>query len=229
MSTTKIKELSELVEHKANTKQDIYENTLEAFKILKEETAFVIDDLRKNMTNKKRVIPLEFVDRSDFEFQLKFAGDVLLFYMHSNVFDLGYHHPNARTHYIKSDPDRRFCGIIHIYNFLADSFKYNRMNDAGILIGRIFINKDAHFLVEGRREMNQASIGFAHDKVSPAKMRDILRQAITCTVNFDLPSPHFEQVQEVNVYDFEAAAGERRIKTSKRLGFKFRAEENKIS
>ena len=34
-----------------------------------------------------------------------------------------------------------FCGIINIYNFLSDSFKYNRESDLGYLVGRIFINK----------------------------------------------------------------------------------------
>lgn len=228
MIISSIKQLSRHIERKANMKQDIYLNTLEAFEILKKETAFVIKDLRNNMANRKRVIPLEFTDRGDFEFQLTFAGDVLLFYMHSNVFDLGMHHIASRTHYVRSDPDRRYCGIIHIYNFLADSFKYNRLNDSGILIGRIFINKDKHFFIEGKREMNQAALSFEDDRVSAAKMRNIIRQAILCTVNFDLPSPSFEQVQEVNVYEFEAVASERRMKTSKRLGFRFQAEDNKI-
>ncbi len=228
MGISKIKQLSRHIEEKANMKQDIYLNTLEAFNLLKKETSFVIKDIRNNMANRKRVIPLEFTDRGDFEFQLTFAGDVLLFYMHTNVFDLGMHHESSRTHYVRTDPERRFCGIIHIYNFLADSFKYKRMNDSGILIGRIFVNKEKHFFIEGKREMNQAGISFAGDKVSTAKMRNILRQAILCTVNFDLPSPRFEQVQEVNMYEFETVASERRMKTSKRLGFKFQAEDGKI-
>lgn len=225
---SKIKQLSRHIEKKANTKQDIYMNTLEAFNLLKKETEYIVEDLRKNMANRKRVIPLIFNDRGDFEFELQFAGDVLIFYMHTNVFDLGRHHETSRTHYVRSDSDRRFCGIIHIYNFLSDSFKYNRYNDSGILIGRVFVNKDKHFFIEGKREMNQAAISFSNDKVSAAKMRNILLQSILCTVNFDLPSPSFENIQEVNVYDFENAVGLSRIKTSKRLGFKFQAEEKKI-
>ena len=225
---SKIKQLSRHIEKKANMKQDIYLNTLEAFNLLKKETEFIIEDLRKNMANRKRVVPLTFTDRGDFEFELQFAGDVLIFYMHTNVFDLGRHHETSRTHYIRSDDDRRYCGIIHIYNFLADSFKYKRFNDSGILIGRVFVNKDKHFFIEGKREMNQAAISFANDKVSAAKMRNILLQSILCTVNFDLPSPSFANIQDVNVYDFENAIGQSRIKTSKRLGFKFQAEEKKI-
>ena len=225
---SKIKLLSRHIERKANMKQDIYLNTLEAFNMLKKETEFIIGDLRKNMANRKRVIPLVFNDRGEFEFELQFAGDVLIFYMHTNVFDLGRHHEVSRTHYIRTEEERRFVGIIHIYNFLADSFKYNRFNDSGILIGRIFVNKEKHFFIEGKREMNQAAINFATDRVSTTKMRNVLLQSILCTVNFDLPSPDFDNVSEVNVYDFQNEIGQSSIKTSKKLGFRFQAEENKI-
>ena len=43
------------------------------------------------------------------------------------------------TSYVKEDKNRSYCGVIHLYNFLADSFKYNRLNDVGYLIGRVFI------------------------------------------------------------------------------------------
>ena len=51
--------------------------------------------------------------------------------------------------YVKEDKMRSFCGVIHVYNFLNDSFKYNRLNDVGNLVARIFVNKDKHFFVEG--------------------------------------------------------------------------------
>ena len=44
---------------------------------------------------------------------------------------------------------RTYCGVINMYNFLSDSFKYNRENDLGYLIGRMFINKENTF-VEGK-------------------------------------------------------------------------------
>lgn len=223
-----IKKLARHLEAKANLKQDIYTNTFNALNLLKKEAEFMVKDLRSNMANRKRVIPLEFNNRSDFEFELKFAGDVLIFFMHSNVFDLGRHHEQMRTHYLREDEERGYCGIIHIYNFLADSFKYHRMNDSGILIGRVFINKDNHFFIEGRREMNQVGISFESDKISPTKIRQMLMASLLYTINFDLPSPPFEAIQEVNVMDFESTVDQMLMKTSKKLGFKFKAEENNI-
>jgi len=34
--------------------------------------------------------------------------------------------------------------MISIYNFLSDSFKFNRVNDIGYLIARVFTNKENH-------------------------------------------------------------------------------------
>ena len=55
--------------------------------------------------------------------------------------------------YPEENPNRGFCGLIHIYNFLNDSFKYNRVHDLGYLIGRIFINHENHFMVQGKRQL----------------------------------------------------------------------------
>jgi len=225
---SKMKKLARLLEAKANLKQDIYANTLNALNLLKAESEYIVKDLRNNMANRKRVIPLEFINRGEFEFELKFAGDVLVFFMHSNVFDIGSQHEQMRTHYLRSDDERRYCGIIHIYNFLSDSFKYQRMTDSGVLIGRIFINKDNHFFIEGRREMNQVSISFENDRIGASKIRQTLMASLLYTINFDLASPPFEAVQEVNVMDFESVVDQMQLKTSKKLGFKFQAEEHGI-
>lgn len=223
-----IKKLARHLEAKANLKQDIFTNTLNAVNLLKKEAGFIVKDLRNNMANRKRVIPLEFTNRSDFEFEVKFAGDVLVFFMHSNIFDLGRQHELMRTSYLRNDEDRRYCGIIHVYNFLADSFKYQRMTDSGILIGRVFINKDNHYFIEGRREMNQAGLSFETDRFSPAKARQILMSSLLYTINFDLQSPPFEAIQEVSVMDFTSTVDQMLIKTSKKLGFRFKAEESNI-
>lgn len=225
---SRMKKLARLLEAKANLKQDIYNNTLTALNMLKAESEFIVKDLRNNMANRKRVIPLEFENKGEFEFELRFAGDVLVFFMHSNIFDIGSHHEEMRTHYLRSDDERRYCGIIHIYNFLADSFKYKRMNDSGVLIGRIFINKDNHFFIEGRREMNLVGVSFESDRISSSKIRQTLMASLLYTLNFDLPMPPFELVQEVNVMDFESAVDQMQMKTSKKLGFRFQAEEGNI-
>ncbi|MCK7533196.1 MAG: hypothetical protein MZV63_20250 [Marinilabiliales bacterium] len=89
---------------------------------------------------------MEYTDRSSFDAQLKVAGDMLLFSMHSNIFQFDREHPAWKTPYIQKNKFNAYSGIINIYNFLADSFKYSRLDDLGYLIARIFINHENQYL-----------------------------------------------------------------------------------
>ena len=73
--------------------------------------------------------------------------------MHTNTFYLKNHHI-WNSSYVKEDKYRAYCSVINVYNFLSDSFKYNRVNDLGFMIGRIFINKEKHFFTEGNGRMS---------------------------------------------------------------------------
>jgi hypothetical protein len=175
-------------------------------------------------SEKAKKIPFVFRDRSEFEAELKFAGDTLVFMMHTNVFEMPRDHEVMKTPYVKEDSDRSYCGIINIFNFLSDSFKYNRINDVGYLIGRIFINKDMHYFIEGKRE-----IGFLYESFTNAKMTkkmalEIIESAVLYTINFDLLTPPYNNIKEVTVQEFRAALDPMQIKTGKRLGFKFQAD-----
>ena len=85
---------------------------------------------------------LEYIDRGKFDAEMRMAGDVLFFSMHSNIFEFDRDHSVWKLSYVEEDKMRSYCGIINVYNFLSDSFKYNRFDDLGYLIGRIFVNKD---------------------------------------------------------------------------------------
>ena len=149
----KTNELFSSLVKKATLKQDVYQNTLAAFKLLKVGMKNLATKYKKLDTEESRKIPFVYKDRSEFEAELKFAGDTLVFMMHTNVFEFTRDHEVMKTQYIKEDIDRSYCGVINIFNFLSDSFKYKRPNDVGYLIGRIFINKDMHYFVEGKREI----------------------------------------------------------------------------
>ena len=78
-------------------------------------------------------------------------------YAFKNVFDLPKNHAFKNSDYLKNDVERSFCGIINIYNFLSDSYRYKRLNDEVYLIGRIFINKDNNFFVEEKNQLDFCS------------------------------------------------------------------------
>jgi len=211
---------------KASLKQEVYKNTLETFSWLKEIIKDLVSDFQLQSESKK--IPFEVNFKSEFEIELKFAGDILLFVMHTNVFEFSRDHEIWRGNYLREDKDRSYCGIINIYNFLADSFKYNRYNDLGYLIGRVFINKELHYFIEGKREIGLLYRNFGTAIMDKNSAVSIIQSAILYTINFDLLTPNYDAVKEVRVSDLKATLDSMTLTTGKRLGFRFQAdrEEN---
>lgn len=221
----KIEDIAKIIHRKGNLKLDVYENTRETMSLLKSEAQKIIEELSKITIQSRHMIPLEYKDKSDFEFEIKFAGDILIFMMHTNVFEFSRYHEIMKTPYIKKDNDRSYCGIINIYNFLADSFKYNRINDSGYMIGRLFVNKESHYYIEGKREIAMIYNDFSKSRITPDSVRQILLSSILYTINFDLLTPPYDEVKIVSVYEMQETIENMRIKTGKRLGFKFQADQ----
>lgn len=213
---------------KGSLKQDVYQNTLSTFTMIKEGIKSLADEFREKARCTKHDIPFEFRKRGDFEIELKFAGDILIFMMHTNVFEIPRDHFVMRSSYVKEDKDRSYCGIINIYNFLGDSFKYNRVNDSGYLIGRIFVNKDLHFFIEGKREVGMIYNNFVTSVMNEEAACKIVESAMKFTINFDLLTPPYEKVQVVSVNEFLGHLDSITVKTGKRLGFKFEADDPNI-
>lgn len=211
---------------KSNVKQQVFDNTLKAFNILKK----VLKQLAMDYSSKIKLdIPASslpvFKDRGSFEAEFQIAGDLLIFSMHSNVFEFDDKHPVWNTTYIKDDPLRSYCGTINIYNFLADSFKYNRPNDLGYLVARIFVNKDNHFFVEGKRQSDEVVKDFAMDSVSPGLIRQIIETAIQYCIEFDLLVPPYDQVKMATVEQMNQKMSHSKMSTGKRLGFSFNSDD----
>ena len=133
-----------------------------------------------------------------------------------------------KTSYIREDAIRSYCGVINIYNFLSDSFKYNRVNDIGYLIGRVFINREKHYFIEGKREIGMLYNNFAQSLINNQSARQILESAIRYTVNFDLLTPPYDAVKEVSVFDMQTTIDNIKLQTGKRLGFKFQADQEDV-
>lgn len=211
---------------KSTVKQKVYGNTLQTFNLLKK----VLKQLEGAYLSKIKdevpfaVLPV-YKERGTFEAEFKIAGDLLIFSMHSNVFEFDDKHPVWNTAYLKDDPLRSYCGTINIYNFLADSFKYNRVNDLGYLVARIFINKENHFFVEGKRQADEVVKDFAVDTISPGILRQIVETAIQYCIEFDLLIPPYEQVKIATVDQMNQKMSYSKMITAKRLGFGFKTDD----
>ena len=211
---------------KSNVKQKVYQNTVQTLKIIRK----VLKSLEKDYISAIKdqvphsVLP-SFREKGPFEMEFEIGGDLLIFSMHSNVFEFDNKHPVLKSKYIQDDPLRSYCGMINIYYFLADSFKYNRINDLGYLVTRIFINKDNHYFVEGKRQSENTDPieGFATDTVSPGVLRQIVETAIRYCIEFDLLIPPYDAVKLATVDQMREKITHSKMTTGNRLGFGFNA------
>tara|TARA_B100000287_G_C20483508_1_gene722098 strand:+ start:216 stop:890 length:675 start_codon:yes stop_codon:yes gene_type:complete len=218
------KEIINLLKIKACTKQQVYRETKIVFSELQKYLKSKLSTINKEISDKK--VKVTYSSDGDFEAKLKFSGDTLLFHMHSNVFDFPKTHPIHKTKYVKEDNLRSFCGVINIYNFLSDSFRYNRLNDAGYLIARVFINKEKHFFVEGDKQLGLLFNDFVNQEINSTEIARIINESMIYALNFDLQIPDINQVKVVSVHQILDINNNHKLKTSKRMGYKFSHETN---
>ncbi len=227
MNTSKKRsEQLEAIVLKSNVKHQVSKNTLEAFNLLKEVLKELVDDYTNLLKGKVDEDSLPtFHEKGPFEAEFRLASDMLVFSMHSNVFVFNREHPIWKIDYVKNNPLNSYCGIIHIYNFLSDSFKYNRLQDLGYLIARIFINHENHFFVEGKRQSGELVKELEKDIVSKEILKEILDTAIRYAIEFDLLVPPYDQVKIASVEQMKVEIIHSKMKTGKRVGFKFNSDD----
>lgn len=208
---------------KSNLKIATYQKAEEAFEMLKQEAEHFTAEFRKAYPDSEVVVTYE--SKQSQCFSLRYGSDVMFCTLHSNVFEFNRDHEVMKTPYIRENKDRSFCGIISIYNFLTDSVIYDRYNDVGYLIGRVFVNSEGHCYIDGKRELGQIYNNFSSVIFDQHMADEIMEAALQYTINFDLLVPPYEMVQEMNVHDMvELTNKHNLIKTAKRLGFRFQAD-----
>ena len=221
-------QIVEALKGKACAKQKIYKGTLNTFETFKTIALEIISELQEQFDTLDRDIHFEYKSLSIYEFRIKFGGDILVFTMHSNVFGFDDQHGIYNMEYVQNDPLNVYCGMIEVYNFLSDSLTYSRLNDFGYLIGRIFINKEQHFFVEGERQLGFLYNDFTNMEINDIYIRAIIEASILYSIDFDLWAPSFQDMKEISVKDKLIESGFQNRTTAKRLGFKFQSEKQSI-
>jgi len=224
-NTDKKAEIISTLREKSLLKQKVYDNTFQSFCTVKEVLKSLAKDINVNLSGTDSRIKLEYTDRSNFDAQLKVAGDVLLFSMHSNIFQFDREHPAWKTTYIQKNKFNAYSGIINIYNYLADSFKYSRLDDLGYLIARIFINHEKQYFVEGKRQMGMLFTNYGNEEINKQSLQLIITTAINYALEFDLLVPPYDTVKIASVGQAEAKIQHSRLITGKRLGFQFNSDD----
>lgn len=218
--------LIEKLSQKASLSQKVFDNTFSVFGRLKEvlhEMSSEIDDALEE--EGKDEVKIEYRDRGKFEAQLQIAEDILIFSMHSNVFEFNREHIIWQNSYVRDHKENSYCGIINIYNFLADSFKYNRNGDEGYLVGRIFINHENQYFVEGKRQVSLRHNSFGTRRIDREAIMDIVEAAIDYVLDFDLLVPPYDTVKVVTVDQLNTKIENSKMQTGKRMGYKFNSDD----
>ena len=220
------KKILETIVSKSTLKQKVFDNTFATFNDLKEtllEMASEMDDQLDGLLDRR--VRLEYRDRGKFEAQIQVANDLLIFQMHTDVFEFEPNHVIWQNPYVQTDRDNSYCGVINIYNFLSDSFKFNRNADEGYLIGRIFINREKCYFVEGKQQTSMRPMQFGKAEIDSEVLVRILESAIYYALHFDLLLPSYDDNKRVTVDQFNTKLDNSKFVTGKRLGYDFDVDD----
>jgi len=205
---------------KSIVKQETYLVSLESFITLKKVIKYLIENYRKQLKDSPQKIPLDYTENGVFEAQMKVGGDLIIFNMHSNIFTFDEKHWIWEHEYVKPNELNGYVGVINVYNFLADSFKYERLTDYGFIIARIFINREGYYFLEGNANFGSFNDDFGKHKIDMTSMREIVQSIIQYSMEVDLQVPPFESIQVVTVEQIIDKTNISKIETGKPLGFR---------
>jgi hypothetical protein len=210
--------LETLVE-KEKMKDQVYTHTMTAFGTLSKVLNEIIEDYNKELPEES--MHFEMKIRGKYDYELKVANDVLIFTISPNVFEFDRSHGIWKTSYVQDNILTNYAGIINIYNFISDSFKFNRGDDIGYLIGRIFVNKDNHYFVEGKRQLGFLYNDFQNAVLDKEEIRKIVNSAILYCLDFDILVPPYDNVKIATVNQMQEKIKNTQTILGKRMGFRF--------
>ena len=208
-----------LLKEKSVMKQDVFKNTIASFELLRKAINETASNLKEETEAIDKRIGIHVTETNNYVTQLKVASDMLEFFMHTNVFQFEKSHMMFKTGYIKQNEVNSYCGIINVYNFLADSFKYNRSEDLGYLVCRIFINREMRFFIEAKGMMGNKYSSFSDSPISKDIFLEIINDLIIYVISFDLFTPPIETVRQVSVGEIQEKVSSINLRIGKRLGY----------
>ncbi|MBL7934728.1 MAG: hypothetical protein JNM51_02840 [Bacteroidia bacterium] len=212
-------QIIKLLKEKSVMKQDVFRNTITSFEMVKQCVEEIASELNKETQAIDKRLIVSSSETNNYATQLKVAGDMLEFFMHTNVFEFEKSHAMFRTGYVKQNEYNSYCGIINVYNFLSDSFKFNRLNDLGYLVCRIFINREMRFFIEAKGPIGIKYSSFSSEPINKEQLCEIINDLIIYAITFDLFTPPIEQIREVSVNEIQEKVSSINLRTGKRLGY----------
>jgi hypothetical protein len=210
------------LKQKSSAKQSIYRNTLATFDLLRKVSQELVVELSRRITPVDSTVIIEYRPVNDMEFHIRFSGDLLVFVLHSNIVTFPDDYGPMATRYVENDFRRRFFGHIMAYNFMADSIKYQRMNDPGYLVGRLLINIDNHYFLEGVQQLELPDNDMSDNPVTEDSLKLFVESAMIAAVNNDLIAPPLSDIQKISV---KQKLENQQVSRGSKVGFSFYHEQ----
>jgi hypothetical protein len=222
--TDRLDLIAQGLREKSSAKQAIFRATQAAFTLLRQVSQQLCLELTQKVTaNSDATVKIECLPVNEMEFHIRFSGDLLVFVMHSNIVTFPDDFEPLNTPYVEADFRRRFFGHIMAYNFMADSIRYQRMNDPGYLLGRLLINIDSHYLLEGVQQLDLPGHDMSTSIVTAETMRLFVESAMIAAVNNDLIAPPLPEIQKISV---KQKLENQQVSRGSKVGFSFTAQQN---
>ncbi|MCF8459230.1 MAG: hypothetical protein K9G46_00770 [Flavobacteriales bacterium] len=215
------------LKEKSTHKLKVLEQATHQFELLKTEAEKLANELNQEIEGLTDV-NVNYTQKGSFQAELKFGEDVIIFFLHNDVFDFERSHHIWKISYVEKNRLNAYCGMISIFNFLNTSFEMNRLEDLGYLVGRIFINADNHYFVEGKKQLGFLFNDFSSSQLDSQSLRSVIMTAIQYCQEFDLLTPPFSSMSQVQVGQMMDISNQMSVKTGKRLGFKFSTEQDSV-
>ncbi|WP_240047204.1 hypothetical protein [Hymenobacter nivis] len=210
------------LKQKSTAKQAIYRNTRAAFDCLRTVSQELVRELASKRPPLDASVVLEYHAVNELEFHIRFSGDLLVFVMHSNIVTFPDEYGPMPSAYVNADFRRRFFGHIMAYNFMADSIKYQRLNDPGYLVGRLLVNIDNHYFLEGVQQLELPNNDMSDNVLTADAMRLFIESAMIAAVNNDLIAPPLPEIQKINV---KQKLENQQVSRGSKVGFSFSHEQ----
>jgi hypothetical protein len=195
-----IDQIKSLLEVKSTAKQITYRNLLRAFEVLASESQRIVKDLTTKVNPGDEDVTVEYTRVNSHEFHVKLAGDLLIFVLHTNVVSMIGNHPVMQDPYMKLKEVNRYFGQIMIYNFMADSLKFNRINDPGYLLARLLINHEGRYVIEGEGHLTAIANKISSQPIVDAELSILVKLSLMLAIENDLVAPPFPDVRYITLY-----------------------------
>lgn len=193
-----IRFIQHLLESKSSAKQTAYKHICKAFSVLSDEAKNIISELRQRAKPNDRDVTVEYNTISDHEFDVKLAGDMLIFVMNSNIVTLEESHEIMTEDYIKESEVNRYFGQIMVYNFMAESLRYKRNNDPGYLLARLMVNHENRFFIEGEKDLEPYN-KISEKPLSEEDLQKVVKIVLKMAIENDLVAPPFTEVKSITL------------------------------